>query len=149
VKTVNEVRAEINRYSPGNTVEVSVNRVGDTKTFKVELKNDQGTTAIIKNQSASDILGAELKEISAEAKKAAGVSNGLEVVKISNGKLKELGIKEGFILLTANDMRLTSPNDLIKIVNDLLKQDPDDRGLDIKGLYPNDRGRFYAIDLNN
>jgi Do/DeqQ family serine protease len=149
VKTTNEVRAEINRYSPGNTVEVAVNRNGESKTFKVELKNDQGTTAIIKNQSASDILGAELKELSAEAKKSAGVSNGVEVTKISNGKLKELGIKEGFIILTANDVRLTSPNDLMKIVNELLKQDPDERGLYIKGMYPNDRVRFYAIDLNN
>jgi len=47
VKTSNELQAIINRYRPGDTVEVQLNRKGDIKTYKVELKNDQGTTEII------------------------------------------------------------------------------------------------------
>ncbi|GHT06539.1 type I deoxyribonuclease HsdR [Bacteroidia bacterium] len=149
IKSFSELRAEINRYNPGNVVEVQVNRSGSVKTFKVELKNDQGTTEIIKNRSVAEILGATFKELSPEAKRAAGVNYGVEVNNLTNGKLKEAGIRNGFVILTANDKRLDSPETFTKIVETILKQDPDERGLYIKGLYPNDKVRFYAIDLNN
>jgi Do/DeqQ family serine protease len=150
VKSSNELRALINRFRPGNTVEVQLNRNGDTKTYKVELKNDQGTTALIKNRSVSEILGADFKTLSAETKRTVGVSHGVRVTSITNGKLKEAGIKEGFIILTAgaDGVRIDSPETLNKIVEAALKQAPDERVLYIKGLYPNDRVRFYAIDLN-
>ncbi|MDR2805068.1 MAG: trypsin-like peptidase domain-containing protein [Dysgonamonadaceae bacterium] len=150
VKTSNELKALVNRYRPGNIVEVQVNRNGDVKTYKVELKNDQGTTALIKNRSVAEILGGEFKALSAETKRAVGVNYGVEITKISAGKLKEAGIKEGFIILTAgaDGVRIDSPETLHKIVETALKQSPDERVLYIKGLYQNDRIRFYAIDLN-
>ncbi|MDR0547294.1 MAG: Do family serine endopeptidase [Dysgonamonadaceae bacterium] len=148
IKSFSELRAQINRYSPGDKVDVQVNRFGATKTFKVELKNDQGTTDIIKNRTPAEILGAEFKPLSAELKRKVGVNYGIEVTKVTSGKLKELGVKEGFIILSANDTRLASPETLDTIVRETLKQDPDDRGLYIKGLYPGDRVLFYAIDLN-
>jgi Do/DeqQ family serine protease len=149
VKTSQELKAEVNRYRPGNTVEVRVQRGDDVKTYKVELKNDQGTTAIIKNRSVAEILGATFKELSSETKRSVGVNYGVEVNNLTNGKLKEAGIRNGFVILTANDTRVESPETFTKIVESILKQAPDDRALYIKGLYPNDRVRFYAIDLNN
>jgi Do/DeqQ family serine protease len=149
VKTSQELKAEVNRYRPGNTVEVRVQRGDDVKTYKVELKNDQGTTAIVKNRSVSEILGATFKELSSGAKRSVGVNYGVEVNDLTNGKLKEAGIRNGFVILTANDARIESPETFTKIVETILKQAPDDRALYIKGLYPNDRVRFYAIDLNN
>ncbi|MDR0542103.1 MAG: trypsin-like peptidase domain-containing protein [Dysgonamonadaceae bacterium] len=149
VKTSNELKALVNRYRPGNIVEVQVNRNGDVKTCKVELKNDQGTTALVKNRSIAEVLGAEFKALSPETKRAVGVNYGVEVTKVTNGKLKEYGIKDGFIILTAgaDGVRIDSPETLNKIIETALKQAPDERVLYIKGLYPNDRVRFYAIDL--
>jgi Do/DeqQ family serine protease len=150
VKTVNELRALVNRYRPGNTVEVKVNRNGSVKAYKVELKNDQGTTALIKSVGVDEILGAEVKALSAATKRTVGVSYGVEVVKLTGGKLKEAGIREGFVILTAgaDGTRIDSPETFRSIVELALKQSPDERVLYIKGLYPNDRIRFYAIDLN-
>ena len=149
IKNFQELRAQISRYSPGDKVDVRVDRYGDVKTYKVELKNDQGTTAIVKNRSIGEILGAEFKPLSPETKRAVGVNYGVEVSNITNGKLKELGIRNGFVILAANDARIDSPETFTKIVEAVLKQSPDERALYIKGLYPNDRVRFYAIDLNN
>lgn len=149
VKTYQELRALISRFNPGNTIEVQVQRGNDQKKYKVELRNDQGTTEIIKHRSPSEVLGASFKELSAEIQKKAGVNYGVEVTDLTNGKLKSAGIKNGFIILTVNDNRLSSPDALIKLVESLMKQDPDERVLYIKGLYPNDRVRFFAIDLND
>jgi uncharacterized repeat protein (TIGR01451 family) len=150
VRNSNELKALVNRYRPGNTVSVQVNRYGDVKTYKVELKNDQGTTALVKNRSVTDVLGADLQALSAVSKRTIGVSYGVEVTKLRNGKLKDAGIREGFVILTAgaDGIRIDSPETLTKIVETAMKQAPDERVLYIKGLYPNDRVRFYAIDLN-
>ena len=150
VKTGQDLRAQISRFSPGDKVEIQVYRNDATKNFTVELKNDQGTTEVIKQKAPGDILGATFKELSAEAKNSAGINSGVEVTNLSNGKLKSAGIKNGFIILSANDNRVSSPDDMQAIVADILKKDPDDRGLYLKGFYPNIRKMEYvAIDLNN
>lgn len=149
IRNYSELRAQTSLFNPGDKIDVKVQRGDKEKTFTVELKNDQGTTEAIKNRSYEEVLGATFKELSDELKSKAGINYGLEVTKVSSGKLKQLGIKNGFILLTANDNRLRTSADLEEIVNAVLKQDPDDRGLFIKGFYPNGRIEYYAVDLND
>jgi len=150
VKTGQELRAQVSRYSPGDKVDIQVYRNDATKNFTVELKNDQGTTDVVKQKNPNDILGATFNALSDDAKSRLGISYGVEVTDLSNGKLKSEGIKKGFIILTANDNRISSPDDMQQVVSSILKQDPDDRGLYIKGFYPDSRRMVYvAIDLNN
>ena len=148
IRNFPELKAQISLFSPGDKVEVQVQRGDKVRTFTVELKNDQGTTTAIRNRSYEEVLGATFSELSSEMQSKVGINYGLEVSKISNGKLKQSGIKNGFIILTANDNRLRTSSDLEEIVSVLLKQDPDDRGLFIKGFYPNGRIEYYALDLN-
>ena len=150
VKNSQELRAQISRYSPGDKINVQVYRNDATKNYTVELKNDQGTTEVVKQRNPQDILGATFKELSNETKTRIGINYGIEVTDLVNGKLKSAGIKKGFIILSANDTRILLPEDLESIVADVLKKDPDDRGLYIKGFYPDTRRMEYvAIDLNN
>jgi len=150
IKNYNELRGQLSRYNPGDKIEVQVKRGNDTKKFTVELKNDQGTTDAIRYQAPDAILGATFKELSNESKQRLGISSGLEVTDIKNGKLKTAGIRNGFIILTANDTRVSAPDDMNKIVEEIRKKDPDDRGLYIKGFYPEVRKMEYiAIDLND
>jgi Do/DeqQ family serine protease len=147
-KSLGELKAQLRRYSPGDKVDVQVRHGKDTRKFTVELTNDQGTTDVVKYRSPSDILGASFKELSREAKMRLGVNFGIEVVNLKSGKLKDAGIKEGFIILSANENRVSSENDLLQIVETLLKEAPDERGLFIKGLYPGERRvQYIAIDL--
>jgi Do/DeqQ family serine protease len=150
IKNYHELRGQLSRYNPGNKIEVQVQRGNDTKKFTVELKNDQGTTDAVKYQSPDAILGASFKELTKESQLNLGISYGVEVADLKNGKLKEAGIKNGFIILTANENRISTPDNLIKVVETILKKDPDDRGLYIKGFYPDNRKvEYIAIDLNN
>jgi len=150
VKTVQELKAQLSRYSPGDKVSVQVYRNDATKNYTVELKNDQGTTDVIKQKTPKDILGATFKEISKDMKTRIGIDYGVEVADLTNGQLRSAGVRKGFIILTANDNRISSAEDLETIVASVLKKDPDDRGLYIKGFYPDARRMIYfAIDLNN
>ncbi|MDR1632256.1 MAG: trypsin-like peptidase domain-containing protein [Dysgonamonadaceae bacterium] len=149
VKNFADLQGLLSRYNPGDKVTVQVQRGNSEKTFKVELKNDQGTTEITKYQSPEDVLGASFKELSKETKMRLGINFGVEVTGLSDGKLKTAGIKNGFIILTANDTRISTSGELIKIVQSILKQEPDNRGLFIRGFYPNTKKvEYIAIDLN-
>ena len=150
VKNGQELKAQLSRYSPGDKIDVQVYRDDVTKKYTVELKNDQGTTEIIKQKAPKDILGATFKELSKETKTRLGINYGVEVTDLGNGKLKDAGIRKGFIILSADDNRISSPEDMEAVVANILKKDPDDRGLYIKGFYPDTRRMEYlAIDLND
>jgi Do/DeqQ family serine protease len=150
IKTFSDLQGLLSRYNPGDKVNVQVQRRNSEKTFKVELKNDQGTTEITKYQSPEDILGASFNELDRDTKMQLGINFGVEVADLKAGKLKTAGIKNGFIILTANDVRISTSNELIKIVQAVMKQEPDNRGLFIRGFYPNTKKvEYIAIDLSN
>lgn len=148
VKNYNELRVQISMYNPGQSVDVQVNRYGETKNFKIELKNDQGTTEIVKVQKADEILGVTMKELSKEKREEFGINYGVEITSVNAGKLKEAGIKSGFIILTLNRTRVSTPEDVESITNSVLKQEPDDRGLFVRGCYNDGAVIYFAIDLN-
>lgn len=148
IRNYTELKAQLSRYSPGDKVDVKVNRAGKERSFTVQLINDQGTTDAIKNQTYEEILGAKFRELSRELQTKAGVRTGVEVYDIKNGKLKDAGIKSGFVIVTANDVRVSSPDVLEAVIKKIQEQDPDDRGLFLRGLYPGGRMEYRAIDLN-
>ena len=61
--------------------------------------------------------------------------------------LKDAGIKKGFIIMVVNDQKISSPEQLEKIVDKVLKGSENDRYIVVKGFYPNGRTKVYAIDL--
>ena len=148
VRSVSELQEQVSRYNPGTKVKVKVQRGSAEKTLDVELKNRQGGTDIVKNVSGMDLLGGAFQQLSDEKKKQYGVDYGIEVTGITSGKLKETGIAKGFIILTVNNRRVDSVETFEKMVEQTIQQNPDDRGLFMKGFYPNGKVRFYAIDLN-
>ncbi|GAB6395296.1 MAG: Do family serine endopeptidase [Bacteroidales bacterium] len=148
VKSSNELQEQVSRYRPGNKVKVTVDRNGVTKTFSVELRNMQGNTEVVKGQTdTAELLGAAFKELTARQKQSLGISYGIEVVAVFNGKLRDAGITKGFIIMTANDQKITSPDDLEKIVDKIVRTGGDEQLLVIKGVTANGRTRYYAIDL--
>ena len=150
VRNLAELQGLLNRFYPGDKVNVQVQRGSSEKTFTVELTNDQGTTAVTKSLPPKDILGASFQELSRDTKMKLGIDFGVEVANLSDGKLKAAGIKNGFIILTANDTRISTASDLTRIVQIIMKQEPDNRGLFLRGFYPNTKKvEYVAIDLNN
>ena len=147
IKSSSALQEQISKYRPGDKVELTVNRNGDTKKFTVELRTAQGSTKVVKAGDSTEVMGGAFKTLSKEQKRQLGVSYGIEVTGLTNGKLKDAGIKKGFIIMIVNNQRISSPDDLEKIVEDILQGRSEDQGLFIKGFYPNGRTRYYAIDL--
>jgi periplasmic serine protease, Do/DeqQ family len=149
VKTVSELQEQINRYNPGTNVKVKVLRNNSEKTLNVELKNQKGGTDVVKNVSGTELLGGAFQDVSKETKRQYGINYGIEVTGVTSGKLKDAGITKGFIILSVNERNIGSVDDFEKIVDTVMKQNAEDRGLFIKGFYPNGRVKFYAINLSD
>lgn len=151
VRSSHALQEQISKYRPGDKVKVTVNRQGKEKSFNVELKNAEGSTRVIEavKGNSADVLGAAFESLSNQQKRELGISYGIEVTGLLNGKLRDAGIKKGFIIMIVNDQKVSTPEQLEKMVDRLLKSSTDERFLVIKGFYPESgRTKIYAIDLN-
>lgn len=147
VRSANALQEQISKYRPGDKVELTVDRNGSVKKMSVELRNAQGSTKLIKGGDTAEVLGAAFKTLTDKEKQQLGVSYGIEVTGVTSGKMKEAGIKKGFVIMIVNNQKISAPEDLEKIVESILQGRTEDQGLFIKGFYPNGRTKYYAIDL--
>ncbi len=150
-----QLQGEIGRHRPGDTIAVTVDRRGTSKTVRVTLKNEEGGQGVIKEtNTGSDALGAKLRAIDADKLRAYGLSYGVEVQAVSSGALRSAGIRAGYIILTANNSPVRSIADLNKaIASTRQAQQGGRRGqsnssLYLRGFYP-DSGEVvgYYVEL--
>ena len=143
-----ELQVQLNRYRPGDKVNVTVDRKGKTQNFNVELKNDEGNTEISRVTNPLDKLGAKFTSISEDRKSQLGITSGIEVESVESGGLfRKEGINKGFIILRINNTPVNSENDLNSIVASI--QNRQDKVLLVAGFYPNGRTQYIAIDLSS
>ncbi|MDR3129164.1 MAG: Do family serine endopeptidase [Tannerellaceae bacterium] len=150
IKSGNALQEQVNKYRPGDKVKVTVDRYGVVKTYTVTLRNMQGGTSMVKKkEDVAEVLGAAFRELPEKQRRLLGLNYGIEVVAVSSGKLKEVGIIKGYIILRVNEQPVSTPDELESVVEKLLKNASADKVLFIKGIYPNGRAKYYAIDLTS
>ena len=141
--------AELQEYlatkRPGDKVNVTYLRKKSKKTVEITLRNEQGTTKVVKDADL-DVLGASLREINENEKKELDVTYGIKVAKVNNGKFKEYGVPTGFCIQKVNDASVKTVNDLVKIVKDASKSASP--VLYIQGVYPSGKKGYFAVPLN-
>jgi S1-C subfamily serine protease len=148
VTSPNNLQEQVMKFKPGDKLKVTVDRYGTEKEYTVELRNVQGNTEIMKGGDSAELLGSAFKPLSDKQKQEYGVSYGIEVGSVSKGKIQDCGIKKGFVIMIVNDEKVTTPEDFYSIVDKILKGSTEEKGLLIKGFYPNSGAtRHYAIDL--
>lgn len=148
IRSFAELQSQLNRYRPGDKVNVTVDRDGKSRSFTVELKNDEGSTEITSSKGALSNLGAKFKQIPEDRKRALGISSGIEVESVeSNGLFRKEGINKGFIIMRINNTPINSESDVANIVASTRNRQ--DKVLLVAGFYPNGRTQYIAIDLTN
>lgn len=130
---------------PGDKLTLTYMRDKKKTTKTVTLKNEQGTTAVVKPADL-DVLGGNFREITADQKKQLNISYGLEVIKVNNGALKNANITRGFIIQKINDESMKTIDDLQKIVK--AASTSKDPVLYVQGIYPTGKKGYFAVPLN-
>ena len=140
--------AELQEYlatkRPGDKVNVTYLRKKSKKSVVITLRNEQGTTKVVKDADL-DILGAHFRELNENEKNELNVSYGLKVIKVGEGKFKDQGVPTGFCIQKVNEISVKTINDLNKIVKDASKSKSP--VLYIQGIYPSGKKGYFAVPL--
>lgn len=146
IRSMAELQEQVSKYNPGDEVKITIDRKGTSHTFKVVLKNSEGTTSIVEQSSFSS-LGASFKALDEKTANKLGISNGVIVTGVDRqGKFAEAGIPKGFIILEVNNQPIRSEKEVESITQSILNRG-EDKVLFIKGMLPNGRIRYIAVEL--
>ena len=142
--TTAQMQEQMNKFRPGDKVAIKFIRDNEEQTVTVTLRNSEGNTKLTKAGSVTD-LGCAFKEVPTETLRQLEIRNGVQVAGIKNGKFKDAGIKDGFIIIEINNTRVTSLDDVEKIYKEIMKGG--DKVMFITGIYPTGKKVYYAVDL--
>jgi serine protease Do len=141
VNTVSQLQEQIGKYRPGDKVGVTIKRSGEVKQFNVVLRNTKGDTSIVKESFS--VLGAEFGQISEKDKERLKIDEGIQVINLTNGKLKDAGVKIGFIITDINKMSVSSVEDIKRV----LAQSSNNKPVLVEGVYPGGEWTYYVFKL--
>ncbi len=141
-----ELVEQLNKFRPGDQINVTYVRDNSTVTKSATLRNVQGSTNITKKGDFSE-LGCAFMKIGSNTKQHLGISNGVKVTGVKSGCVKDAGIKEGFIITDINGNAVNSSDDVERIYNQIMKGDDDDKVMFITGIYPTGKKYYYAVNL--
>ncbi len=146
VKNMGELQGILAQKRPGEKVTVKYLRNKKEKTATLTLKNEQGTTKVVKNADI-DVLGGQFRAITDSQKEQLNIGYGLQVIKVSGGKLKEAGVPQGFIIQRVNDEAIKTIEDLQDAVK--AASTSKEPVLYIQGLFPTGKKAYFAIGLQD
>lgn len=147
VHTGGQMTEVMNRFRPGDSINVTYYRDNKKYTKNAVLRNAKGNTEIVKKRDFSE-LGAAFAPVSDELKQNLGISFGVQVKGLKNGLLKEAGVKDGFIILTINDSPVRSVDDVEYIYDAIMRDDDPDKVMFLTGYYSTGKRSYYAVPLD-
>ena len=137
---------QMNKMRPGDTITVTYVRDGKTFTKSATIKNDRGDTEVVKKDDFTS-LGCAFMKVSDETRKHLGISGGVQVTGLKGGKMKEAGIKEGFIITASNDTPVRTADDVEYLYDQIMRSSDQDKVMFVTGLYTTGKKGYYAVNL--
>ena len=141
VKNVAELQEQISKFRPNDQVTVTVIRDNKKKQFSVTLRNMYGDTKLIDSSKGVLVLGAKLEEATSNERVKLKIKNGVKITDLENGKFKDAGIKEGFIILRINNQVVNNPTEVKALLEGA------EGGIYIEGIYSNGVVAYYAFGM--
>ena len=141
VNKVSELQEQIGRYRPGQQITVTVLHGDKTRTMNLTLRNIDGGTSLQTQGETMEILGASVRTINPQTASNLRIRGGVEITSVADGKFKQAGIKEGFIITSVNRRPMRSADELKAILSN------SKGGIYIEGVYPNGKSAYYAFGI--
>ena len=125
---------------PGDIIKLEVYRDGNPRDIDLTLVNKEGTTELLKKESVvSEVLGAEFEKISKLEKDAYRINNGIKVTNITNGKVRQMSVGEGFIFVKINGKPMNNVQELVTLLTDYKGQ------IRIEGIAANGASQYLSF----
>lgn len=145
VGNTSELQELVARNRPGDVIKVAYKRENAIFEVEVTLKNVKNTTEIIRAIKTKIInieeLGAEVTKISEKEKDLLGLQNGLKVVRIAEGRLRNARLEEGFIITHIDKIPITSADELLEAISNTNSE------FLLEGFYPDGQKVYYQLNM--
>lgn len=136
VSTIPQLNEQVSRYKPGDHVNVTYLRSGKKVVTDVELKNINGNTEVVKEKTATPLMGAVLREMNEGEKKKFDTKGGVVVSDVGSGILAKSNMKNGFVITGVNGNPVNAPADVDKALSSK-------EMIQLEGFYPGRNGMYY------
>jgi len=141
ITTTSSVQETVSRFSPGDKAVLTVLRDGKTLKLDVVFKGTAQETGTVADDGSVAFYGSSIKSASKETLDRLGLKNGVEIVELGPGKLKEAGATEGFIIQYVNDQLVKTPQDVIDIVK------KSKRAVFVQGVTPSGKTGYFGFGV--
>jgi Do/DeqQ family serine protease len=106
-------------YYPGQKLSVSFSRNGSAKIAELSLQNLEGGSGVLKREYFnSTILGARLEAVNTIERDRLGVDFGVKITALTKGYLRDLGLRDGFVITQINQEPAKEPKAVGKFLED-------------------------------
>ncbi len=139
MKNPSDVQAAINSHRPGDVVQLLVYRDGKEMDMSATLQGENNVSSVEGDKTT--VLGAVLGEPDAALLKRLRIKGGVEIVEIGNGKFKQAGISQGFIITHINQSPVKSVDDVVEMVKNAK------RAILVEGVYKNGDVYYYGVGV--
>ena len=141
-----ELQGILAQKRPGDKINITYLRKKSKKTATLTLKNEKGNTKVVKDADL-DVLGGQFRPITDSQKEQLNIGYGLQVMKVSGGKLKDAGVPQGFVIQRVNDQSIKTIEDLQNVVKNTSKSK--EPVLWIQGIYPTGKKGYFTVPLED
>ncbi len=143
VSSPSELQEQVGKYRPGDKANITYIRNGKENTVPIVLKNVAGSTSIVTREmsSSGSVFGARLESLGSSDREKFNLDYGVKVTEIGNGKLKDLGVKKGYIILSINGKKVKSASEVRSATNN------ESNLKSIEGIQPD--GTFFSYSFRN
>ena len=135
------VQEIVSRFSPGDKAQLTVIRDGKEKVFEVTFQGTERENGTVADDGSVAFYGASIRTAPKETLKKYGLKQGVEIVELGPGKMRESGASEGFIILYVNDKPVKSPEEIIEIAK------ASKRAVFIEGVTASGRTGYFAFGI--
>src|SRR5690606_21198740 len=140
VTSVSELQELVARNRPGTTIHVSYLRNGESKFVHVKLKNSSGTEVMDKRETHYELNGAYVEDVQFKELAKLQLEGGVRIKELKEGKWKDAGLEENFIISHIDKV----PVDNVKDLNQILEFKKG--GILIEGYYSNGEKGVYGLE---
>ena len=141
----------IAQYHPGDYVNVDIVRNGQKERIQVQLKSRDGSITHTTSAGASEAnptdwiasCNAGFSSPSASIRNSLNQPHGIQVISLSEGPLKDAGIRKGYIITRINGEDITETEQIRNAF------ESGEGGLLVEGIYPNGKTAYYGVAIPN
>ncbi len=141
VRNMSRLQELVAIHRPGDKIEVVFLRDGEEKTVAATLRNTSGTTLVVERSNEKLIDGAVFEEISKKYKTRLDIDGGVQLTNVGKGKWLEAGIEKGFIITHVDKQKITSVDQLGRVMSGKAG----DRVI-LLGVFPDGTKSYYSVD---